>query len=912
MSAENPIMRLIIYIISIISILLFIIFSSGVFALEYKDSFTFLIASSLVFLAGSIFVMLNTGIQFDYKLPIMITLTTFMCAYLLFIAQYHGFLDRTIGSLVITFGKIIDFFEDSSYGGTIAKGLGGLIFLGLLVGGIVTMSNDNTQRPVSKGIGIGVFFSLLLVVLFGSMFLVEKFRKGKFGSVVYDKMMQKPNSFWFIFSLMSMGTALPLAFFYDGEDDDNYKKDIKSCNTRKEKQGGGFSMDTQEEIKECEEETRKDYKNKVPLKEYPLLGLLVFLICGFGVISRKEIFEFLSKDKFRNIIVLFSLFLLITFIIFQVNSERYYEKNYPRTKTEPAIPDSYYIPANLTFITLGTICFLSLITLSWNIDNYDRPDTNKIWESTKWLTGKLSKYFKLLLTMVASASIIFCSIYFYTGKKTYESGAANIVYLMLGLALLTMLYGALKQTDFIKNSSVLKILLNLLLLIPCLLFFIVEFVYNDIKDTPKLVFAVLLGEISLVTLYIIVPLILKYFFGHYVGKNNTNTYELKKQQLDIKLGEMKDHYENIRSRVNNVIKQEDWENILNNGYYGSVDNIKKYFEKTRKIPLDPTVVNVESVDEKMEIEIQKISENPGYKSKNRYDQIMNFVYYFITNQLPDETYINKISVRNIKEKEDKYKMEREYVEEKIKVGKVHKSIVLIDKPVYLDSMYVPKKENGKNASFQDLEPHLMTDSINDFSYNYGLSLWTNIHTQGPNFRYSSNKFTKIIDYAQNPLITYNSKDDILRVQITIKLPKNLCCDNNKNDAKCVPQSSIVDGKTLEVVKQWCADDMTKNTLNNENERMLTIFEKEGLMKKQKWNNIVINYDLGVLDVFVNGKLEGTWNGTLQYMGDRKIEIGENNGIAGGICNVVYYPSALTKSQIEFFYNTLKLNNPPII
>ena len=106
--------------------------------------------------------------------------------------------------------------------------------------------------------------------------------------------------------------------------------------------------------------------------------------------------------------------------------------------------------------------------------------------------------------------------------------------------------------------------------------------------------------------------------------------------------------------------------------------------------------------------------------------------------------------------------------------------------------------------------------------------------------------------------------------------------------------------------------MTKDTLNNKRERLLTIFEKEGLLKKQKWNNIVINYDLGVLDVFVNGKLEGTWNGTLQYMGDRKVELGENNGIAGGICNVVYYPSALTKNQIEFFYNTLKLNNPPII
>ena len=95
--------------------------------------------------------------------------------------------------------------------------------------------------------------------------------------------------------------------------------------------------------------------------------------------------------------------------------------------------------------------------------------------------------------------------------------------------------------------------------------------------------------------------------------------------------------------------------------------------------------------------------------------------------------------------------------------------------------------------------------------------------------------------------------------------------------------------------------MTHDTLKNNNEQLLTIFEKEGLLKKQKWNNIVINYDLGILDIFVNGKLEGSWNGTLQYMADRPIVIGEKYGISGGICNVVYFPSALTKSQIELSF-----------
>ena len=48
------------------------------------------------------------------------------------------------------------------------------------------------------------------------------------------------------------------------------------------------------------------------------------------------------------------------------------------------------------------------------------------------------------------------------------------------------------------------------------------------------------------------------------------------------------------------------------------------------------------------------------------------------------------------------------------------------------------------------------------------------------------------------------------------------------------------------------------------------------------------------------------------MADKSIKIGERGGLAGGICNVNYYPSAMKKSQIDFFYESLRLNNPPII
>ena len=402
--------------------------------------------------------------------------------------------------------------------------------------------------------------------------------------------------------------------------------------------------------------------------------------------------------------------------------------------------------------------------------------------------------------------------------------------------------------------------------------------------------------------------------SHYVSKNNNNTYHLKKKELEKNLEKLKSYYNEIHNRVSDVINKEDWETILNNQYYVTTDVLKKYLEKLRNPGIDKNQVNKTDVDEETDNEIRGISKNATYKSKNRYEQVVNFIYYFVVNQLQDQTYVNNVNIQKIKEMETKYEMEKDYVEEKIKKGKIRKSHVIVESPTYLDKELKPQNEEGKVLRFQNLEPHMMSEKINDFSYNYGLSAWVNLHNQNKNFRSSYNKFTNLINYSSNPKISYNIRDDVLKVEVLVKLPENLCCGkpNSNNSSDCKYENSINDNKTLEVVKQWCAENMTKDTLNNNNEQLLTIFEKEGLLKKQKWNNIVINYDLGILDIFVNGKLEGSWNGTLQYMADRPIVIGEKYGISGGICNVVYFPSALTKSQIELTYSALKLKNPPLI
>ena len=44
----------------------------------------------------------------------------------------------------------------------------------------------------------------------------------------------------------------------------------------------------------------------------------------------------------------------------------------------------------------------------------------------------------------------------------------------------------------------------------------------------------------------------------------------------------------------------------------------------------------------------------------------------------------------------------------------------------------------------------------------------------------------------------------------------------------------------------------------------------------------------------------------------QLTVGEDNGLGGGICNVVYFPSIISRERIITNYNLLKNNNPPII
>ena len=194
----------------------------------------------------------------------------------------------------------------------------------------------------------------------------------------------------------------------------------------------------------------------------------------------------------------------------------------------------------------------------------------------------------------------------------------------------------------------------------------------------------------------------------------------------------------------------------------------------------------------------------------------------------------------------------------------HDGIQLLDECIYLNN----KKTLGTYETLHKIKDKAVAkpDDIENsrFKYTYALSAWYYINPQPPNTSPAYTKFTTILDYGKKPLIQFNSLKNTLRVQ----------CETSKGNLK-------------------------------------TLYETKDI-KYQKWNNIVVNYDAGTMDVFINGLLVSSTPEIAPYMTYENVIVGEQNGIQGGICNVVYYKHILSAGKINMAYKLLRNKDIPII
>ena len=176
---------------------------------------------------------------------------------------------------------------------------------------------------------------------------------------------------------------------------------------------------------------------------------------------------------------------------------------------------------------------------------------------------------------------------------------------------------------------------------------------------------------------------------------------------------------------------------------------------------------------------------------------------------------------------------------------------LVNKPVYTDSQY-------SLGTYQQL------NGSDDFNYQYCISFWVFLDAAPPNTNSSYSKYTSLLNFGNKPNILYNGTTNSLMV-IT-----------NQKDLKNTTNNKLIDF------------DENGNRILYKNDNVLL----------QKWNNIIINYNGGILDIFLNGDLVKSAHVDIPYMTLDDLVIGEPNGINAKINNVEYFKDALTASEIS--------------
>ena len=161
------------------------------------------------------------------------------------------------------------------------------------------------------------------------------------------------------------------------------------------------------------------------------------------------------------------------------------------------------------------------------------------------------------------------------------------------------------------------------------------------------------------------------------------------------------------------------------------------------------------------------------------------------------------------------------------------------------------------------------------AYRFSISFWLFINSTNE----STNKYISLLNYSNNPNIMYNASTNDFIIAVA---------ENEQ-----VSSQIEFDAKNI----------------NTNPELFNTIYSNKNIAL-QKWNNFVINYDAGTIDIFYNGELVSSTNQVLPNLVHHELKVGSPGGISAGICNVVYYRHPLDIITINNLYNLSKSTGVP--
>jgi hypothetical protein len=201
---------------------------------------------------------------------------------------------------------------------------------------------------------------------------------------------------------------------------------------------------------------------------------------------------------------------------------------------------------------------------------------------------------------------------------------------------------------------------------------------------------------------------------------------------------------------------------------------------------------------------------------------------------------------------------------------ITKSTVLLQNPTYLskEKLIATSKiaVSDNKDSVDQITPVLK------YRTNYSISLWTIINTHS---------VSNISSVQKNTIFKYGHIDS----------------NNNYHYKPYI--SYIIDKTGDNYIFQFSNTDESTYKIS---------------LPTQKWHNFVFNYNNSRVDLFVNGKLEKTYEFSDDlpvYSSSDEFTVGNENGLDGAICNVQYFTVPLTNADIANLYSLNVLKNPPV-
>ena len=241
--------------------------------------------------------------------------------------------------------------------------------------------------------------------------------------------------------------------------------------------------------------------------------------------------------------------------------------------------------------------------------------------------------------------------------------------------------------------------------------------------------------------------------------------------------------------------------------------------------------------------------------------------------------------------------------------------------VYVDQSNIGGQDDGSgletNSVSNFFRQLLQIDSDPKRNYHYALSFWFYLDSFPPSTSTAYNKTSNLVSFGGNPAVRYNAVTNSLVISMKY------------NDPSCkiasAPRQRMNSNVTSESINTLEGFNQMRNEIRNKIEDVkamptqveldedgnMIVYVKEGVLL-QKWNNVVLNYNGGTLDIFYNGQLVKSAIELVPCITFDSLKVGDDNGVSGNVANLLYFNESIDYIKVNTLYNSLKGMNPPII